>query len=142
MTPDKFIEYWKIKNIPPIKRDENWSKLKWHICKAGEPVNPISYASGGEIQIERFGIIGWLYKVKNADTGEYFYQCPLIESRESGTGKFGDWLVSVNNFCRKRKMKFALANITNQRLYKYLEKYDIPVAVDYRLYKVQIKEKI
>ena len=140
---DDFIEKWKQKNIPPLKRDNNWSKLKWHICKKGEPVNPISYATGGEIEIEQFGIIGWLYKVENKAkdrSKKYYYQCPLIEARETGTGKFGDWLDSVKKFVKEKyNTEFALCTITNGRLYRYCYDHNIPVAVNNILYKVKIK---
>jgi hypothetical protein len=63
----------------------------------------------------------------------------LIEARETGTGKFGEWLQSVQAFVRKEfKAPFALATITNQHLYKYCVKYKVPVAVDDRLYLVKV----
>lgn len=139
---DNLIEKWKYKFYPPVERDSNWYLFKWHICVAGEAVNPILYAKGGEIQVEQFGIIGWLYKVKHADGKYYFYQCPLIESRESGTGKFRIWLENVKNFVRHEyNAPLALANITNEHLYKYCVKCNVPVAVYNRLYTVTIEKQ-
>ena len=142
ITIEKFYNDWKSKKFPPVKRDKKWRTLKWHICKKGEQVNPILFSSGGEIEVEIFGIVGYLWKIKNKDTGEYFYQCPLIEARETGTGKFGEWLKTVKEFVEKKyKAKFVLTSITNQRLYKYCEKCNIEIAVDGRLYKVKIKHR-
>lgn len=141
MKPDTFIKRWKHKFYPPVPKDKNWGKLKWHICKKGEAINPILFSKGGEIQVEVFGIIGWLWKRRDLTFPKkkrYFYQCPLIEARETGTGKFGEWLKIVKEFCWKEfKAPFALTNITNQHLYKYCIEQDIPVAVDDRLYKVK-----
>ena len=141
IKPDKPINDEKHKIYPPVPKDKEWRKLKWHICKKGERLNPILLSNGGEIQVEQFGIIGSLFKVKDKTFKKrYFYQCPLIESREQGTKKFGEWLKNVKEFVRQKfKAPFALTNITNEHLYKYCEKYNIPVAVDYRLYKVKYK---
>jgi hypothetical protein len=140
---DRLMDAWKSKHFPPVARDENWEKLKWHVCTAREAVNPLLRSKGGEIEVEQFGIIGWLWKVENQTFPKkdlYFYQCPLIEARETGTGKFGEWLQNVKAFVRKEfDAPFALTNITNQHLYKYCMKYNVPVAVEYRLYNVEVK---
>ncbi|MCK9578742.1 hypothetical protein M0R01_04630 [bacterium] len=145
ITGEKYVEAWKNKFYPVLPHDKEWSKFKWHICKKGESLNPLLVSNGGEIQVEQFGIIGCLFKIKDKTFPEkklYFYQCPLIEARETGTGKFGEWLKNVKDFVRKEfNSPLALATITNQHLYKYCEKYDVNVAVDDRLYKVKINVK-
>ena len=146
ISGNEFIENWKAKYFAPRPHDTEWARLKWHVCRPGEPVNPISYAKGGEIQVEQFGIIGWLYRVKDqtfpfAKPEKYFYQCPLIEARETGTGKFGQWLQNVQLFVwEKYQAPFALCTITNEHLYKYCEVYKVPVAHEYRLYSVTTKK--
>ena len=100
-NPDKFVQNWKDKFYPYKGKDGNWGKLKWHVCKKGEAVNPILFSKGGEIQVEVFGIIGWLRKRKDKTflkKKRYFYQCPLIEARKKGTGKFGEGLKIVQEF--------------------------------------------
>jgi len=124
------------------KKDKNWRTLKWHTCKKGEQVNPILFSSGGEIEVEIFGIVGYLYKMKNKETGEYFYQCPLIQARETGTGKFEEWLNTIKKFVRdKFNAEFTLTNVTNQRLYKYCEKCNVKIAIDEIFYDVKINKK-
>ena len=141
LSPDALFDSWNERHFPPVSEDREWYKLKWHICKPGEALNPILFSKGGEIEVEQFGIIGWLWRVQDKtfkNKKRYFYQCPLIQARRSGTGKFGEWLKNVKEFVWKEfKAPLALANITNQHLYKYCEKYNVPVAVDYRLYKVK-----
>jgi hypothetical protein len=145
VKPKDFVEEWVSKKYPIKPRDQNWYKLKTRICKAGEQLNPLLFSKGGEIEIEQFGIVGSLFKVKDKTFPEkdnYFYQCPLIEARETGTGKFGEWLQNVKGYVeRELRSKLALCNITNQNLYKYCEQCDVPVAVDGVLYKVAIKQK-
>jgi len=141
---DQLINSWKKKNFPVVPRDKKWAELKWHVCKANEPVNPIMRSKGGEIEVEQFGIIGWLFKVKDKTFPEkeaYFYQCPLVEARETGTGKFGEWLSNTKKFVRREfGSTLALTNIANERLYKYCAEHDVLVAVDNRLYSVKIKK--
>lgn len=139
---EKVIDEWKAKNFLPLPRDEKWHTFKHRVCKAGDPLNPILLASGGEIEVEQFGIIGWLdeielhpdCKVVSGRTGKqptHFMQCSLVEARETGTGKFGEWLESVKKFCRDEyDMPFALHNITNERLYKYCMKHNVSVSLD------------
>ncbi|MCK4822909.1 hypothetical protein KA005_44525 [bacterium] len=130
-----FFDEWVKKKYPKVPRDKKWHTLKARICKKGEQLNPIMISAGGEIEVEQFGIIGSLFKKKG------FYQCPLIESREQGTGKFGEWLQNVKHYVATvLNSRLALINITNQHLYKYCEKYEVPVAVDGNLYRVQVKK--
>ena len=143
ISPEKFYEDWRKKKLP-VKRGKDWGKFKWRVCEEGERVNPILHSTGGEIEVEQFGIVGWLFKVRRGDVEkkEFFYQCALIDSRQKGTGKFGEWLVSVKKFVREEfGCEFALTNITNQGLYKYCRRHNISVAVDYVLYKVGEKKK-
>jgi|TARA_Y100000310_G_C20704007_1_gene833002 hypothetical protein len=127
---------------PPVPHDKEWSTFKWEKVKKGEQINPILYAGGDEIMVEQYGIIGHLTKKYRKDTKkkEAYYECSLIESRETGTGKFGEWLNSVKNFVRKKyKSEFAVASVTNQPLYKYFMRHSIYVAVDGILCKVKLK---
>lgn len=143
ISGEELIDQWKARHFPPIPRDEEWARFKWKICKAGEPMNPICCASGGEIQVEQFGIVGWLDQVKlheNCDnlkssrTGkrpEFFMQCSLVEARETGTGKFGEWIESVKKFCLDEyDTVLAFHNITNEGLYKYAAKHDVHISDD------------
>ena len=67
-------------------------------------------------------------------------QCSLIEARETGTGKFGEWLESVKKFCAdEHGTVLALATITNGHLYKYCQRHGVFVAVDGMLYTVKNK---
>lgn len=153
ISPEQLVEAWKRHNFPPVPRDEKWHTFKTRVCKAGDPLNPILVASGGEIEVEQFGIIGWLNEIKAAETVNVqkpsgsglittFMQCSLVEARETGTGKFGEWLESVKAFCAKEyDTVFALHNITNQRLYKYCERHGVHVSDDVgMLYTVKLKD--
>jgi len=126
-----------------MTQNKDFSKFKWRVCKAGEAVNPILLSSGEEIEVEQFGIVGYLWKVKNKTKGhkdEYFYQCPLVDSKEPGTGKFREWLRNVKKFVREEfDSSFAMCNITNQKLYKHFMEEDISVAVKDVLFKIQMK---
>ena len=141
ITGEEFVDNWKAKHFPPVVRDAEWERFKVRVCKKGDALNPILTASGGEIQVEQFGIIGWLNiakmhkdcdNFKNAITGRKisrFMQCSLVESRETGTGKFGEWIESVKKFCREEHNKpFAFHNITNEGLYKYAERHGVWVS--------------
>lgn len=154
MTPDQYIENWKSKHFPKVPHDDEWARFKTRVCGAGDPLNPILFASGGEIECEQYGIIGWLNKTK-APNGcnirvagktykgrklTHFYQCSLIEARETGTGHFGDWLVSVRDWCAKQGAVLALSTITNGHLYKYLEKHKVFVYQNKMLYSVKTKQ--
>lgn len=70
----------------------------------------------------------------------HYMQCSLIEARETGTGKFGEWLESVKKFCAdEHGTVLALATITNGHLYKYCQRHGVFVAVDGMLYTVKNK---
>ena len=149
-TADQLVDEWKAKHFPPVPRDEKWHQFKWRICKAGDPLNQILRASGGEIEVEQFGIVGWLNKMPmrkdcnvtiNGKKPRHYIQCSLVEARETGTGKFGEWLESVKAFCAtKHHAPFALATITNQGLYKHLQRHGVFVAVGGMLYTVKRQE--
>lgn len=155
ISADELVEKWKARHFPPVPHDEEWHQFKWHICKAGEALNPILSARGGEVQVEQFGIIGWLDKVKlhkNVDnlrsskTGkrpEFFMQCSLVEARETGTGKFGEWIESVKKFCLEEyDTVFVFHNITNEHLYKYCERHKVHVSDDVgQLFTVKVQPK-
>lgn len=72
------------------------------------------------------------------DKGNY-YQCPVVQSTNTGSGKFLDFLLALKAGLDK---PVYFCSITNQRIYKYLEKAGIGVVVDGKFYKVQAKEAI
>jgi hypothetical protein len=135
ISGEELVENWKAANFPPVPRDEEWENLKHRVCEKGDPLNPILLASGGEIEVEQFGIIGWLDKVemhKDCEAeGSHFLQCSLLEARETGTGRFGEWLENVKKFCMDEYgMHFALHNITNQKLYRYCMNHNVYVSAE------------
>jgi hypothetical protein len=153
ISGEELVENWKAKHFPPVERDAEWERFKVRVCKRGDALNPILQASGGEIQCEQFGIIGWLNIAKmhkDCDsfkdvTGERisnFMQCSLVEARETGTGRFGEWIESVKKYCKEEHhIPFAFHNITNQGLYKYAERHGVWVSDENgMLFTVKTKE--
>lgn len=60
------------------------------------------------------------------DKGSY-YICPNVESAKRGSGRFLDFLITLKRGLDK---PVFFATITNQGLYKYLEKADIGVMLE------------
>ena len=53
--------------------------------------------------------------------------CPQVFSKNPGSGKFGAFLDDLKASCSAMGMTLAFACITNEGLYKYMERHKIPV---------------
>lgn len=84
---------------------------------------------------EKYGIVAEIRRKGG------WWICPQVNSKNKGSGKFGDFLQELQDICRKKRKRFVFEAITNEGLYKYCEKLNIPVLVKGGLYSVKLNYK-
>jgi hypothetical protein len=80
---------------------------------------------------EKYGIVAEIRRKGG------WWICPRVNSKNKGSGKFGDFLKELKEICRKKRKKLVFEAVTNDGVYRYCEKYDIPVLVKGNLYNVK-----
>ena len=130
---------YKKLNLP-----KTYKGAKVRQCKPNEAINPILLSRGGEIDFEKHGIYGYLWPIKViGPKGKIkVWQCPLVQSKKPGSGKFDEWLKSLKEFVEEvLKSQLVFSTVTNGHLYKYLHRHDIQIAANGILYKIKITNK-
>lgn len=84
---------------------------------------------------KKFGITAEMYVMGT------FMVCPMVYAHNPGSGKFDEFLDELKASCKEMRMELVFASITNQGLYKYMERHEIPVLVNGELHNVIIEKK-
>lgn len=117
MKPD--LRYMDIKIVTDIEKT---------------PFTPITEeAKGRQIyQASELGITAFLY----ANDDRMWMICPSVESKKPGSGNFDSFIQDLKHACMRMGYRLVFAGVVNQGVYRYLQKYQIPVLVNGALHDV------
>ena len=83
---------------------------------------------------KKFGITAEMY-VRGT-----FMVCPMVYAHNPGSGKFDEFLDELKASCKEMRMELVFSSITNEGIYTYMEKHEIPVLVNGVLHNVSINK--